>query len=194
MDRIRIRETVVVEGRDDEAAVLRAVDAGVLCTHGWGLPESSLETIRAAYEKLGIIILTDPDHAGRKIRERLTALFPEAKQAWIVRDDAQKMRGGKPVDIGVENASPETIRDALLAAKASVSPGQAPSEGAVTAADLIALGLSGTPQSTALRQALGRELGIGSCNAKTFLKRLNVYGISREELLAAWRRISQENR
>ena len=34
MDRIRIRETVVVEGRDDESAVLRAVDAGVLCTHG----------------------------------------------------------------------------------------------------------------------------------------------------------------
>ena len=195
MDRIRIRETVVVEGRDDESAVLRAVDAGVLCTHGWGLPEASLEAIRAAYEKQGIIILTDPDHAGQKIRERLTALFPEAKQAWIVRDDAQKMRGGKPVDIGVENASPEAIRDALLAAKASaVSTGQTPFEGAVTAADLIALGLSGTPQSTALRQALGRELGIGSCNAKTFLKRLNVYGISREELLAAWRRISQENR
>ena len=63
-----------------------------------------------------------------------------------------------------------------------------------TAVDLIALGLAGGPGSDALRQAVGRDLGIGSCNAKAFCRRLSASGITREELLAAWRRISQENR
>ena len=48
--------------------------------------------------------------------------------------------------------------------------------------------------SDALRQAVGRDLGIGSCNAKAFCRRLSASGISREELLAAWRRISRDNR
>ena len=42
MDKIALKEAVVVEGRDDEAAVLRAVDAAVLSTHGWGMPEEAL--------------------------------------------------------------------------------------------------------------------------------------------------------
>ena len=52
----------------------------------------------------------------------------------------------------------------------------------------------GQEEKDALRQAVGRDLGIGSCNAKAFCRRLSASGITREELLAAWRRISQENR
>ena len=46
MEKLRLLETVVVEGRDDEAAVLRAVDAAVISTHGWGLPDGNVERIR----------------------------------------------------------------------------------------------------------------------------------------------------
>lgn len=191
MDELQIRETIVVEGRDDEAAVLRAVKAGVLCTHGWGLPQENLNAIRSAYERQGIIILTDPDHAGRKIRERLTALFPDAKQAYLVPEDAEKVRGGVCVDIGVENASPGAIRRALTLAKAEPA---ARSEETPGPEDLAALGLTGRPDSAQRRSLLGRELGIGACNAKTFCRRLRAFGITREELAAAWRRISQENR
>lgn len=192
MEKPALKETVVVEGRDDEAAVLRAVDAAVIATHGWGFPDEALERIRSAYEKQGIIILTDPDHAGEEIRRRLTELFPEAKQAYLSRPDAVKEKGGRPVDVGVENAAPEAIRDALLAAKANVRSEAA--ESAVTPADLLQLGLAGTPGSDKLRQTVGRELGIGSCNAKAFCRRLSAFGVSREELLAAWRRISRDNR
>lgn len=191
MERVAIREAVVVEGRDDVSAVLRAVDAAVLTTQGWGLPEEGLAQIRGAYERQGIIILTDPDHAGRRIRERLTSMFPEAKQAYLVSGDASKRKDGKTVDIGVENASPEAIRAALLNAKAQT---REPAAGTAGPEDLAALGLTGGSGSSELRAAVGRELGIGQCNAKAFAKRMKAFGITREELMAAWRRISRENR
>ena len=192
MERVRLQEAVVVEGRDDEAAVLRAVDAAVLSTHGWGMSEEALQSIESAYARQGIVILTDPDHAGEEIRRRLSERFPEAKQAYLSRPDAEKRKDGRIADVGVENAAPEAIRDALLAAKAQVR--ETAPEDPVTPADLMSLGLAGSPQSNALRQAVGRELGIGSCNAKAFCRRLSAFGVSREELLAAWRRISQDNR
>ncbi len=192
MEKLRLLETVVVEGRDDEAAVLRAVDAAVISTHGWGLPDGNVERIRAAYERTGIIILTDPDFAGENIRRRLSEQFPDAKHAYLARPEASKRQGERVVDIGVENAAPEAIQAALLAARAQVQTGL--SAETVTQADLIALGLAGGSGSTQLREALGKELGIGSCNAKAFARRLAAFGISREEFLAAWRRISQENR
>ena len=192
MEKLKLLETVVVEGRDDEAAVLRAVDAAVISTHGWGLPDGNVERIRAAYERTGIIILTDPDFAGENIRRRLSEQFPDAKHAYLARPEASKRQGERVVDIGVENAAPEAIQAALLAARAQVQTG--PSAEMVTQADLIALGLAGGSGSTQLREALGKELGIGSCNAKAFARRLAAFGISREEFLAAWRRISQENR
>lgn len=192
MEKLRLLETVVVEGRDDEAAVLRAVDAAVISTHGWGLPDGNVERIRAAYERTGIIILTDPDFAGENIRRRLSEQFPDAKHAYLARPEASKRQGERVVDIGVENAAPEAIQAALLAARAQVQTGL--SAETVTQADLIALGLAGGSGSTQLREALGKELGIGSCNAKAFARRLAAFGIRREEFLAAWRRISQENR
>ena len=191
MERVCLKEAVVVEGRDDISAVLRAVDAEVLATHGWGLPEDHLEQIRGAYERQGIVILTDPDHAGNQIRERLTALFPNAKQAYLIREDAAKTKDGQTVDVGVENAAPEAILSALLQAKAQM---QEPGGSEVRMDDLIMLGLAGGPGSEALRTKLGKALGIGQCNAKTFVSRMGHFGISREEFLAAWRRISQENR
>ena len=54
-----------------------------------------------------------------------------------------------------------------------------------TAADLFAWGLDGVPGASKRRRALGQKLGIGQATAKTFLQRLNRFGISREEIEAA---------
>ena len=45
-----LKETVVVEGRDDESAVLAAVSANVITTHGYGIRPETLELIKTAYE------------------------------------------------------------------------------------------------------------------------------------------------
>ena len=47
-------------------------------------------------------------------------------------------------------------------------------------------GLTGTGDAAARRAQLGRRLGLGFANAKTFLRRLNTYGITLAEFTAAW--------
>ena len=178
-----IKETVVVEGRDDESAVLAAVSANVITTHGYGIRPETLELIKTAYDSCGIVIFTDPDHAGRKIRERLTELFPDARQAYLSQDQAE--RAG---DIGVENASPEDIIRALEAAgcgegRAFEASGTAPA----TMDDMMRLGLAGAQDSAGKRARAGGRLGIGSPNAGTFLKRLSFLGIGLERLEEACR-------
>jgi len=171
---MKIKETIVVEGRDDESAVLAALDANIICTHGFGIRKETLEIIEKAYKTTGIIIFTDPDHAGETIRERLTKLFPEAKQAFLTRGEATKAD-----DIGIENANPQSILKALEAAHAMESKGK----DEFTMEDMFELGLTGLPDSSKRREELGKKLGIGSANTKTFLKRLNYMGIKKDELL-----------
>ncbi|MFS8631201.1 MAG: DUF4093 domain-containing protein, partial [Bacillales bacterium] len=57
-----------------------------------------------------MIILTDPDYPGERIRRILSARVPGCKHAFLSREEAS--RDGK---IGVEYASPEAIRRALAA-------------------------------------------------------------------------------
>jgi len=178
MTKPKIKEVIVVEGRDDVSAVLRAVDADVLFTHGYGIAEKTIELIRQAYESRGIIIFTDPDHAGISIRKKLTSMFPEAKQAHLTQGEAE--RDG---DIGIENAQPAAIVKALEAAGHSTA--ELPEEELTVFDDLVALGLAGTPGSAALREAVGARLGIGFGNGNAFLKRLRRRGISRKDLADA---------
>ena len=75
-----IQQVIVVEGKSDIARVRQAVDADLIATGGYALRSAVIQDIRAAYEKRGIIILTDPDGPGEKIRSRLSVMFPEALQ------------------------------------------------------------------------------------------------------------------
>lgn len=173
MEKIKIKESVVVEGRDDEAAVKAAADCDIICTHGYGITKETLTLIKTAYEKNGIIIFTDPDHAGLSIRNKLKEKFPEAKDAFLSRDQATKKD-----DIGIENANPEDIKRALSAvASAKDNAGEL-----LTETDMADLGLSGAEDSAEKRARLGAAIGIGYANAKSFLKRLNYLGIDRDTI------------
>ena len=70
--KIRISRAIIVEGRDDVDAVSKAADALIIPTHGFGIRETTWEIMEKAYREIGVIILTDPDHAGEDIRRRLT--------------------------------------------------------------------------------------------------------------------------
>lgn len=171
-----IKEIIVVEGRDDEAAVKRAVEAETIATHGFGISRQTYERIETAYRDRGIIIFTDPDHAGETIRKKLTERFPDAKHAFLPREEATK-----DGDVGIENASPESIRGALSRTR----PVTVEKRCEFQAEDLLLLGLSGGAGAAEKRDKLGKLLGIGYGNGKVFLNRLNQYGIERREFLAA---------
>ena len=173
-----LKEVLIVEGKSDTAAVKRAVDADCITTGGFHFTRRTLQNIAAAYERRGIIILTDPDSAGENIRNFLSKKFPNAKHAYIPRDEATAND-----DIGVEQASPESIRNALKKVRTlEINPREE-----FTAAEMVALKLSGSSDSSRLRDKIGATLGIGYGNVKTFVRRLNNYGVTREEFLTAVR-------
>jgi len=171
-----VKETIVVEGRDDETNVRNYVNANIICTHGFGIREETIEIIKKAYETTGIIIFTDPDHAGETIRERLSKLFPDAKQSFLTK--SQALKGN---DIGIENAN----GDDIIASLKSASCIENKMNPVFTTDDMYMLGLTGSEDSASKREKVGAILGIGSANASTFLKRLNYMKISKEELAKA---------
>jgi len=168
-----IRQTIIVEGRDDTAAVKRAVDAMTIETHGYGITQDTWELIAKASDATGIIVFTDPDHAGDQIRKRIMERFPDALEAFLDRQDASK-----DGDIGIENASPESIRQALAKAHAAEKAGTE----TFTVEDMFAFRLTGADDSSARRKYIGKALGIGYANCKTFMTRLNRFGVTREQV------------
>ena len=177
-----LKEVLVVEGKMDTVAIRKALDADTIETGGFTLAPYTLRQIEAAYKKRGIIILTDPDGAGERIRRFLTKRFPDAGQAFIPKIDATANN-----DVGVEQAQPE----AILAALAKVRHHEYHPQAEFTHMDLFTYQLNGSPNAAQRRDALGAELGIGYGNAKRFLERLNTYDISREEFLAALAKIGE---
>ena len=67
---IKIDQAIIVEGKYDKIKLASIVDAVIIVTNGFGIFKDTekLALIRYYAEKTGIIILTDSDSAGRKIR------------------------------------------------------------------------------------------------------------------------------
>lgn len=173
---IMIKEMIVVEGKSDTVAVKRAVDADTIETGGSAINNSIIAKIALAMERRGVIILTDPDHAGERIRKIVSAKVPGCKHAFIPEKDATR-KG----DIGVENASPEAIRHALSHVHTAFE-GSTP---VIGIEDLMEAGMLVHPHAAERRMALGNLLGIGYCNGKQLYKRLAMFGITREEFTQA---------
>lgn len=181
-EKLKVKEVIVVEGRDDTNAVLRAIDGLTIETHGFGIRKETWNLLEKAYKEKGLIIFTDPDYSGEEIRRKLTARFPESGQAFLTKNEAEK-KG----DIGIENACPEDIAEAIRKAHYTGRT----EDGCFTEDDLFEAGLTGLADSKERRQKLGAALGIGYGNAKGFLKKLNSFGISREDFEGAVRKLDE---
>ncbi len=171
-----IKEVIVVEGRDDITAVKKAVEAEVIAVGGFGINGKVIERIKEAQKRQGVIVLTDPDFAGEKIRRIIAKRVPGIKHAYITQSE-----GTKGDDIGVENASPQVIIRALNKAKCS----EKTKNEIFTMEDMLLWKLAMNEKAKERREKLGRELGIGYCNSAQFLSRLNNYGITKEEFTEA---------
>lgn len=177
----RIKEAIVVEGRDDTLAVSKAVDAITIETHGFGLSDKMWGILEKAYRERGLIILTDPDHGGRSIRRKILNRFPGSKEAFVSTEKASK-KG----DVGIENAAPDDIWEALSKARASLieSNGETTKE-RYDMSLLVKWNLVGESNSRKRREVFCDNLGIGYSNAKGLLKKLNQYEIGEAEIESA---------
>ncbi|WP_277423918.1 ribonuclease M5 [Bacillus sp. FJAT-42376] len=184
-EKMKIKEIIVVEGRDDTVAVKRAVTADTIETNGSAIGDDVIERVRLAAAGRGVIIFTDPDFPGEKIRKTIAEAVPGCKHAFIEKTDARPKRGR---GIGVEHASPEAIREALKEVKEEMP--DLPSEWEQD--DLLEYGLIGHPMAKVRREKLGTELKIGYTNGKQLLKRLQMFQISKTAYEEAMKRILQE--
>ncbi|TRZ36446.1 ribonuclease M5 [Niallia circulans] len=184
---MKLKEIIVVEGRDDTTAVQRAVDADTIETNGSAISMETIAAIKLANETRGVIVLTDPDFPGQKIRNTIERHVPSCKHAFIAKDKALHKHGK---GVGVEHASVEVIREALKDAHHM-------EEGIIeqiTKEDLLDAQLVGGPGSRERREKLGRILKIGYTNGKQLHKRLMMFNITKQDFAAAVNAIWQEEK
>src|SRR5699024_12339990 len=94
---------IVVEGKNDTLKIKQVVQADTIETNGSAVSESTLDMIRHAQKKRGVIIFTDPDYPGERIRHITSASVPGCKHAFL---RSEERRVGKSTNrIGVEHAS-----------------------------------------------------------------------------------------
>jgi ribonuclease M5 len=181
----RIKEVIVVEGRNDTIAVKKAVEADTIETRGSALSEQVLAEIRRAQEVRGVIVFTDPDYAGERIRRMITEQVPHVKHAFIPQELAKGKR-----KIGVEHASKEAIIAALERVRTPADEGEW--ESPVTWQEYLELGFLGSRDSRRFREQVAGQLCISYGNAKKLFKQLRILGISREELFQVINRVRKD--
>lgn len=185
-----IQEVVVVEGKDDTKRLKQFFEVDTIETIGSAIDTGILERIAHAQEVRGVIVFTDPDFSGEKIRKTITNYLPEVKHAFISRKEGAPAKRGN--SLGVEHASEEALKEALtnVLTPATSLTTEIPE---VKQKTLVALGLLAGQGSREKREQLGDYLRIGYTNGKQLLKRLNMFRITEEELVAAMRELERNN-
>lgn len=165
----KIKETIVVEGVYDKIKLSRFIDAVIIVTNGFRVfsDERILKSIKKMAEETGIVILTDSDSAGFKIRNYIKQSIPEnqVKHAYVPDvhgKEKRKREPGREGLLGVEGIKDDIILSALQNAGCTIDGNaQTPKTGrAITKADLYKAGLSGGANSHEKRSALAAALGI----------------------------------
>lgn len=183
---MKIKEIIVVEGKDDTVTIKRAVDADTIETNGSAVNEATIEKIQLAQQRRGVIVFTDPDFPGQRIRHIISEKVPDCKHAFLPKKEALAKNGK---GLGIEHASPEAIREALKNVKQEIQEDYVEE---IEWADLVHAGLIGGSQARKRREKLGLKLNIGYANGKQFHKRLKVFQITRDEFARALEKVLQE--
>lgn len=198
MDKLKLRQAIVVEGKYDQNTLRQLVDTAIFTTNGFAdmKDPALLRLLRQAAQTTGLIILTDSDGAGFLIRNTLKSALQEqgVLHAYIPDlpgKEKRKAAPGKEGLLGVEGMTPEILLKALRDAGADFEDGSAPPAKAepITKQDLFTLGLSGGPESAKKRAALLKALSLPAhMSANALLQALNVL-FSRDEFFTQARRI-----
>ncbi len=163
---LHIKETIVVEGKFDREQLKKVTDAPVICTGGFSLytGKSIINSIRAMAKKTGVIVLTDSDSAGFRIRNYIKQCVGDkgtVKHAYIPAIEGKERRkqiGGKEGLLGVEGMNEELLTEILKSVTEEYIPKEQGRK--ITKAMLYQDGLSGGCESAEKRKKLARILGL----------------------------------
>lgn len=166
----KIKEIIVVEGKTDTALLKELFDVETIETHGLALDNKTLDLIKTASINRGIIVLTDPDFPGKKIRDQIQQIVPNCKHAFVSKKDAT---GKKKLGIA------EAKKEAVIKALENVVNFDV-NQQSITWKEFIDLDIIGNKRKRLLVYDM---FNLGYGNVKTLFKRLNMVGITKDDIL-----------
>ena len=163
---IHLEQAVIVEGKYDKIKLSSIIDAVIITTNGFSVIKNKekLEIIRFYAANKGIIILTDSDSAGFKIRNFIKGAVKNGKITNVYIPDIfgkekRKSAPSKEGKLGVEGIDKDILIKAFEKAGITSSESAVRAE-PVTKLDLYKAGLSGGENSSDKRSILLKELGL----------------------------------
>jgi len=196
---LHIKETIVVEGKYDRERLKKITDAAIICTGGFSLYSNKniINSIRKMAKTTGILILTDSDSAGFRIRNYIKQCVGNdgvVKHAYIPSIEGKERRketAGREGLLGVEGMTEELLAEILQSVtEVGESKPRKPEE-IITKTMLYADGFSGRDDSQQKRIALAKELGLPArISANALIEVLNT-AFSYEEYCAAADKINK---
>ena len=164
-EKLTVAQAIIVAGKYDKIKLDSIIQGVILVTNGYRIfkdPEK-MALIRYFAAHTGIIILTDSDRAGFRIRSYLKGSIPEGKITHVYIPDifGKEKRKDKPSaegKLGVEGMERSVLEDAFR--RAGVLTETAPVRSGLTRLDLYELGLTGGRDSASRRRALLEQLGL----------------------------------
>lgn len=165
MEKIRLAPVLLVEGKYDAAKLSEFVDGLILTTEGFSVftDREKQALILQLGLKRGLLVLTDSDAAGFRIRRFINDIAQnlQVKNLYIPSvpgKESRKAHSGKEGLLGVEGMDIGLLRQLLEQAGQQVCPAR---EGrSITYADLYELGVSGTPNASVRRRVLLNRAGL----------------------------------
>ena len=185
-EKLKIKEAIVVEGKYDLIKISRLFDTLIIPTNGFDIykNKSKLNMLKTVAQKSGIIILTDSDSAGFRIRNHIRNCIGDVsvKNAYIPEIEGKEKRKDTPSKegfLGVEGISDEIIVNAVMSQTQQID--QAGEK--ITKTDFFELGLTGGAESGQKRAKLCKKMGLPvKISANQLISALNnIY--SKEEFL-----------
>ncbi len=171
---IKIKETIIVEGKNDKKKLLSFLKCDVITTNGSALNQKVLNLIKIASDKNGVIIFTDPDYQGKQIRQKIQHfLNNKCQHAFLKIEDA----AGPRKKIGIEHASTTAINKSL---KNIITFHN--NEPSILWSEYCQLNLISNPNSAQLRHLVTDHFDMLYCNGKQLFKRLQMMRISADEV------------
>ncbi len=182
MEKLNLKQAIIVEGKYDKIKLSSIVDSTILTTNGFGIFNNTeyQALIRRIAKERGIIILTDSDSAGFMIRNKLKNIVGDLSCITniyipeIFGKEKRKQKPSKENLLGVEGMKADLLHETLKKYTADCSV----QKNCYTKADLYALGFSGKENSALLRDKICAENSLPtnmSCDA--FLEAVNILGI-----------------
>ncbi|MGN0587225.1 MAG: toprim domain-containing protein [Oscillospiraceae bacterium] len=192
---IHLEQAVIVEGKYDKIKLSSIIDAVIITTNGFSVIKNKekLDIIRFYAANKGIIILTDSDRAGFKIRNFIKGAVKNGKITNVYIPDIfgkekRKAAPSKEGKLGVEGIDKDILIQAFE--KAGIVSSEAVERGKpITKLDLYEAGLSGGENSSEKRSILLKELGMPQLLTTGGMLEIINSMMSRDEFLSLCERI-----